>query len=297
MAPPVFICNSISELIQSAGVGEYVPLSSVVRLDTAGPTILKTAAPLCKDNWRIYVERSQNGETCQFGVFCGSGDPSSLMIDEVVLEGFSEGLPIIRIAQTSTNKVEVRTNAGSVIEFRFNDDADVNQLNGKAEIFELSRSIAKNVESHVELFSEFVNRLLTLAIKNSHGTLIAVVPENAHDLPGALKDVVLLQTKVNLYERFRLHLDEGKTAISVSRLQAAAELISGFISSDGITIFNSAGCVLGYRAFIYGDAAAPQSSGGARSRAYVAMTTLVGQELETAFFRSQDGRTELRQRH
>ncbi len=292
MTPSVFICNSISELIQRAGVGEYVPLSKEVPLESAGPALLKAAAPLCRDNWRIYIERLDDSKNCRYGVFCGSSDPSSLTVDEVILEndGSSIKFPVIRIAQSSTNKVEVRTNAGSVIEFRFNDDIDVHELNSQTQIQGLASTIAADIDKeHRVMFSNFVERLLSSAIKNSHGTLIAVVPSSNDALPQTLQDFVQLNPKVNLYERFRLHLDEGKTAVSVSRLQAAVELISGFICSDGITIFNRAGCVLGYRAFIRSNVDNPSSEGGARSRAFTAMNQLVGTELDAAFFKSQDG--------
>ncbi|KJV06362.1 hypothetical protein [Methylocucumis oryzae] len=291
MTPSVFICNSISELIQRAGVGEYVPLSKEVPLESAGPALLKAAAPLCRDNWRIYIERLDDNKNCRYGVFCGSSDPSSLTVDEVILEndGFSINFPVIKIAQSSTNKVEVRTNAGSVIEFRFNDDIDVHELNSQTQIQGLASTITADIDEDRVMFSSFVERLLSSAIKNSHGTLIAVVLSSSDTLPQTLQDFVQLNPKVNLYERFRLHLDEGKTAISVSRLQAAVELISGFICSDGITIFNSAGCVLGYRAFIRSNVDNPSSEGGARSRAFTAMKQLIGTELDAAFFKSQDG--------
>lgn len=297
MTPSVFICNSISELLQRAGMGEYVPLSSDIPLDdAAGPKLLKEAAPLCRDNWRIYVERSNTGDTCRFGVFCGSSDPSSLTVDEVVLDDIASGFPIVKIAQSATNKVEVRTSAGNRIEFRFNDDVDVHELTGQAHIQSLARAIASGVGSQAEVFAGFVERLLSSSIKNSHGTLIAVLPAGINVLPQSLQDVVPLSPSVSLYERFRLHLDEGKTAVSVGRLQTAAELVSGFICSDGITVFNSSGNVLGYRAFIRSDVADTPSSGGARSRAYAAMCRIVGNDLDAAFFRSQDGRTEFCQK-
>ena len=94
---------------------------------------------------------------------------------------------------------------------------------------------------------------------------------------------------------YSLHFAERKTASSVSRLQAAAELVTGFIASDGITIFNSAGHILGYRAFIHSNTDVVSNSGGARTRAFNAMQELVGNDLVAAFFRSQDGRTEFRQ--
>lgn len=291
MTPSVFICNSISELIQRAGVGEHVPLSGDIPTESAGPKILKAAAPLCSTNWRIYIERSQNGESCRFGVFCGSNDPSSLTIDEVILDEFSEGFPIIRISQNATNKVEVRSNAGDGIEFRFNDDVDVTELNSREHIFNLSKSIAAN-SGALDTFIGFTERILTTAISNCHGTLIAVVPSSKSSLPTALQDLVSLDSPIHLYERFKRHMNEGKTASSVSRLQAASELVTGFISSDGITVFNDAGVVLGYRGFIQNTGDGTPTNGGARSRAFSAMKKLVGSELTAAFFRSQDGRTD-----
>lgn len=216
MAPSVFICNSISELLKRAGTGEYVPLSNDEPLESAGQKLLKAAAPLCRENWRIYVERSINGETCRYGVFCGSNDPSALSVDEVVLESFEAGFPIVRISQSATNKVEVRTNAGDIIEFRFNDDADVQKLDSHIHLRHLARIIAADIEFQPAMFAGFIERILSTAIQNSHGTLIAVIPGVQNDLPDALKDAVHLSPPIDLFERFKRHLDESKTAVSMS---------------------------------------------------------------------------------
>lgn len=292
LKPSVFICNSIAELLQRAGVGEHVPLSDEINLENAGSKILKAAAPLCRDNWRIYIERSSANLTCKFGVFCGSSDPSSLTVDEAILDGTPDGFPVIKISQSAINKVEVKTNAGSGVEFRFNNDADVTELNGEEHIQGLAKSISSNLGENSEMFSSFVGRLLGSAVNNSHGTLIAVISSDAKVLPTSLNDAVQLNPVIDLFEKITLHLDEGRTATSVSRLQAAAELVSGFIGSDGITVFNNAGCVLGYRAFIRSEETT-SISGGARSRAYASMKQLVGSDLSAAYFRSQDGRTDL----
>lgn len=292
MSPSVFICSSVSRLVRLAGIGEHIPLSTDVPLESAGAKILKDAAPLCFGHWRIYVERSEDGQKCKYGVFCGTSDPSSLTIDEVVLDEYDESFPVIRISQSATNKVEVRSNAGDGIEFRFNNDPDVEEITIHQHIRQLAKAISAKSGKHGDLFSGYIDRILSTAIRDSHGTLIAVVPSAGSDLPDAISDLVRLEPPFNLYDRFQRHIDEGKTAASVSRLLAASELVSGFIDSDGITVFNDAGFVLGYRAFIKSEKSDVPIMGGARSRAFGSMKMLVGESITAAFFRSQDGRTD-----
>lgn len=294
LTPSVFICNSISELLQRAGMGEYVSLSAEIKLDeNTAASILKAAAPLCKKTWRIYVERCNNGENFKFGVFCGRTDPSSFTVDEVILESFEVEFPIVKISQNSVNKVEVRTSSGNKIEFRFNDDIDVDTLkfSQQENIKSLAGVISSDIFPNSIIFSEFLDRLLSSAISNSHGTLIAVIPRNIGSIPSCMRDLINLDIPLDLFDRFNLHLTEGKTAASVSRLQSSAELISGFICSDGITIFDDSGSVLGYRAFLRYNNQESQPSGGSRARAYTALCSLIGKDVKAVFFKSQDGQT------
>lgn len=210
----------------------------------------------------------------------------------MVLDEYEESFPVIRISQSATNKVEVRSNAGDGIEFRFNNDPDVEEIKVHQHIRLLAKAISATSGKHGDLFTGYVDRILSTAIKNCHGTLIAVVPSDVADLPTEISDLVRLEAPFHLYDRFQRHIDEGKTAASVSRLQAASELVSGFLDSDGITVFNDAGFVLGYRAFINRDTSSAPVMGGARSRAFGSMKALVGKSIVAAFFRSQDGRTD-----
>ena len=293
LSPSVFICNSIANLIAISGSGEHVCLSKGTDTATSASEILKYAAPLCDGGWKIYIERLGNGATCNYGVFCGSNDPSSLTVDDLALEELDSALPVIRVAQNVTNKVEVRTSAGASIEFRFNDDQDILNLNNREYIKRLSTAVAKNIEPPDSSFCGFIERIISDAVRRSHGALIAVISEKDRCDLEALSDAVHLEEPIDLYGRYQLHFKEDKTATSVSRLQAAADLLSGFVNSDGITLLNTRGKVLGYRAFIkINDTDAP-IMGGARTRAFAALKSLVGNGLEVAFFRSQDGRMEI----
>jgi hypothetical protein len=294
LSPTVFICNSITELLKRAGVGEHVVLGTKTPADGAAKKLLKAAGGLCGESWNIYVERSKNGASCNYGVFCGASDPSSLTLDEVLLAEAETGFPIVRVAQSATNKVEVRTNAGGSIEFRFNADADVHEFDPSGDLHGLADAIAADLGAQSESFARYIERLIAAALKRSHGALIAVVPSEAQSLPDILEDAVRLKPPLDLHERFRRHFDEGKTAASVSRLQTANELVTGFIGSDGITVFTATGQVLGYRAFIRPKAGVSPAAGGARTRAFEALAKHLGKELTAVLFRSQDGRIELR---
>ncbi|WP_322895628.1 MULTISPECIES: hypothetical protein, partial [unclassified Yoonia] len=288
LAPAVFICNSIDELIGMAGTGERVSLSETVDTVDAAVQILKYAAPLCTGGWNIYVERLTDGRQCKFGVFSGPNDPSSLSVDQLVLGDLDPSFPVLRISQNVVNKVEVRVGSTEAIEFRFNDDIDADIYEARSNIQKLARSSTRSAPDKTGAFCEFMERLLDQSIKKSHGTLIAVVPAGISKIPDELTDVVKLETPIDLFERYQLHIDEGKSAISVGRLHVALELLAGFVNSDGITVLGSDGKILGYRAFISSKEGV--ASGGARSRAFAALSALVGGSLECAFFRSQDGR-------
>lgn len=288
MTPAVFICNSIDQLVRLSGSGEYIPLSGVLSMDDAAKKILKATAPLCGESWRVYVERSENGATCKFGVFCGTTDPSALTVEEVVMDDYKEDSPIIRIAQNAVNKVEVKASTGETIEFRFNDDADVANLNNAANVASLAAAIAGADEQ----LRGYVERLLSAAIRKSHGTLLAVTSDRTGDVPPELADCVKVEPPISLAERLRSHLAEGRTSGSVSKLQVATELVCGFVASDGVTVFNLAGEVIAYRCFVHGDGGAA-AAGGARTRAYAVLRGLLGRGLSAAFFRSQDGRTDV----
>jgi hypothetical protein len=121
-----------------------------------------------------------------------------------------------------------------------------------------------------------------------------VVSNGIETLPPALQDSVALNPPLDLYERYKLHLEEGKTVASVSRLQAASELLGGFVRSDVVTILTPRGKVLGYRGFIRTDTPHQPSTGGARTRAFAALGALVGNDLKAALFRSEDGRMEFK---
>lgn len=292
MAPTVLICNSISELIQRAGSGQHIVLSSAEPTDGIASKILKLAAPLCKANWKIYVERLGDGSTCNFGVFCGSLDPTSLSVTEVLFSDSDPAFPIVCVAQTVTNKVGVFTSGGDGIEFRFNDDVD-SDITNTNDLVRLGYAVSSADMVGREAFAGLTTRVIGDAVRSSHGTLIAVVNGASEEVPEFLADATVLNPPLDLYAKFREHVDAAASSVSLGNIAAACELLAGFIHSDGITVFSSSGKVLAYRAFVKSEADQNPAMGGARTRAFQSLKAQVGETLGAAFFRSQDGRMEM----
>ena len=290
LTPAVFVCDSINQLVLMMGPGEHIQLSDGVPMDRAAREILKAAAPLSSGYWNIYVERDTLGQSCKFGVFCGSTDPSSSSPDEVLFQEPDPEFLLVRVVQRGRNKVQVRCSTGAVMEFRFNDDsASVDEIADA--ISDLAARVVSGLPEVPTGFVELIRRLLSEAVQESHGTIVVVVPDIGA-IPEALSDAVRLEPAIDLLSRYRSHLEENRTSDSVSRLQAAADLIKRLISSDGITVLDDKARVVAYRGFVKPKPDdPPASAGGARTRAFEALKVLAAENhIAGVFFRSQDGR-------
>lgn len=288
LAPTIFICNSVDDMIRMLGPGEHVELSpEAVNTDLAAAKVLKAGAYLCSGVWNIYVERSIDGRTCKFGIFCGSTDPASAGPDEILVEGGDGEFPIVRVKQTAKNKVQIKTSVGDSVEFRFNDDENAMSVGADADLNSLVHHATQGITQDKQMAYSFLRRTLATAIDMSHGTLIAII-SSEKAMPADLCDGIQLNPPIDLMDRFKAHFDDGKTSDTVSRLQAAANLLTGLVGSDGITVLDDCGRIRAYRTFVKSGSAENASEGGARTRAFKALSVLDG--VKGAYFRSQDGR-------
>ena len=291
LSPDIFVCNSITQLVRRLGTGEFVKLGSVTLDGKAGVKILKEAAPLATGNWAIFCERTGDSEV-SYGLFISSTDPSAVSMIETALETPDEKFPVLLLRRLGRNKVEIRSNSSRSRSFHFNGE-DSSADFSDADVDELARCIATGAPEEIsEALPGFVKRVLSEALQNSHGALIAVTA-TGQEIPASLNDMVRLEPYIDLADRLRQHRLDCSPR-SLVALQAASNLLQGIISSDGITVFEQGGKLLGYRAFIQSPAPPPGTTGGARTRAFNALSEKVGSEFKAAFFCSQDGTTKLK---
>jgi hypothetical protein len=183
---------------------------------------------------------------------------------------------------------------GNRLDISFSTDKEIS-INSD-EVSKFCRSI-----SSLDASSDFTRYLLKLMerlLNQSHGTILICCPDESIQAIGDMRDVVALQSPIDLAELFAEY-EKGKSAKAILSLQQAEALIAGMMQSDGIVAFDGRARVIAYRAFFLPAKASDASDagnagppvGGARLRAFTALSALVGGPLRSALFRSQDGQT------
>jgi hypothetical protein len=146
----------------------------------------------------------------------------------------------------------------------------------------------KVAENDRESVKTCLERILRLALIESHGSLIAVSASDR--LPSFLSDGVSLKPPLDLQESVRERL--SGMASDDYRIEGVTSLIRGMLRSDGITVFSPRAKVLAYNCFIRVRQRTTETIvGGARSRAYAALAAKLGTGIIAVFSQSQDGWT------
>ncbi len=140
-------------------------------------------------------------------------------------------------------------------------------------------------------FRAYFGRLLEAVLASCHGTILtcgenldlATMPE--------MQDAVAVSPALDFQTAFAEY-QTANSAGSILTLQRCEELLQGFLRCDGIVMFDTSANVTAYRVFFRPNAAVmkiPTIVGGARRRAYEGIKELVGSQLVSVLFRSQDG--------
>lgn len=252
--------------------------------DTKGiKQALKRTAPLATDGWSIYL---QDSESLEYGVFRGSGNPLSVAIDDVLLKGV-EPLSVVKVFGVAEECVEIRASNGDYhhvfLDHRKDDTPPPLQY-----LDQLVASItARCANDSREPLQSFLKKLLFAALRESHGCIIAVT--NMGRVPSFLShDGVILDAPIDFYG-FVGQLKKGEIEPNV--LSNKGALLKGMLNTDGLILFDNLGRLLAYNCFVKVKHE-PGVVGGARRRAFAAITAKVNKGLTAAFIQSQDGWTE-----
>lgn len=287
------------EILVSLDIGAVVPMLQAQdrMLLGSGPTdgiaaaALKVVAPLCKSDWFGYIQLG--AETSEYGVMRRSSSPLSVPLATSLRDC---EVPALIFFQSVRGSVEViGARGGSLLV-----DFTASRLAPSAPQDAL-RDLAEAVTRHLpvedrETSTSFLLKTLTHALREGHGCLLAVVPGANPPLPelfGAGSVVLPTGGCMDIGAAVRACRDL-MTVETAAALKNIASLLGGMMGCDGITVLSSSFQVLAYRVFISPKTAA--LVGGARRRTYQTLCEHIGDDLDAAFIRSQDGHMECARR-
>jgi hypothetical protein len=254
--------------------------------------ILKDCAPLATDNWHIYVERIDS-DKLRYGVFSYLALPTSLSLFDTI--SVARGPFTIVIKKISASTIRILGSQGHTLSLIFSTVREESSDEHLTEKFTTNCCSALTASDERDAFKSYLKRFFERSLSASHGTILICAKPKRFSGVKSLKDGVLVNPPLSLSESFCAYRKSG-TADSLLKLQSLEELVQGLMNSDGVVVFDPEGNIIAYRVFYKdsGKSAAPKSQmiGGARRRAFEGIKKMVGNEIVSAFFRSQDGHSE-----
>lgn len=285
LKPKVYIFKNINQIISMLPDGEKLKIG-ITTQDINGIKIaLKKCAPLSKGDWVIYLSESEDN-SMEYGLFCGSGNPISVDLDDVILDG-DKSTRAVRLYQLAGSCVELKSNSSETINVFLN-----NQRNNSPpplKYFDsLIEIITENIEPEVyETSKNYLSKVLIEALEESHGCIVGVAT-NSIPPKFLMQDGTTFDKPIDFV---KLISELQNKEIKESRLMNKGVLLKGMFNSDGIILFDRKGQLLGYNYFV-NLPAEKGLLGGARKRAFSSLKKKVGNGLVAVFMQSQDGWTD-----
>jgi hypothetical protein len=251
--------------------------------------ILKDCGPLSSTNWFIFIERIDGGQV-RYGVFTYFRLPTAIPLYEGITIDPTRFCVLLR--KISTNTTEIRGAKGNRLTLIFSTVRE--SMTSAAPVEEFAKGCCQGLadQGNGNGFEMYLSRLLESALTMSHGTILLCTNGlNPTQVP-ELRDAILVSPLLDFHAAFS-EFQATNTAGSILTLQRCEELLQGFLRCDGMIVFDTVGRINAYRVFYRptGNGSASGVVGGARRRAFEGLKDLVGAQLISVLFRSQDGLT------
>lgn len=290
--PSIVLCNSIKDFLTAFPGSIHHLIGKAALSGESGPRVLKDCAPLSGSNWYIYIERDQENHTIEYGVFTYFKTPTAIPLHEGV-EIDSEKFSIL-IRKASTNTIDIRGSKGHSLILLFSTLREITDSTQPINDFAGMCGDRIEDEDMKAEFSLYFFRLLDALLTSCHGTILACGNDIDFGALPEMEDAVHVKPLIDFFSAFS-DFKTSNSADAILSLQRCEELLRGFLRCDGIILMDGFGRVSAYRVFYKpaenaGEANA-QVVGGARRRAFEGLKSLVGVQLDSILFRSQDGQT------
>lgn len=296
--PKLVVCDSLSETVKQVGGSDPIELGSGPRDSRTLRDALKKCAPLARDNWIAFVERTP--AKFRFGVFRQNVSPTALAARDTIdcsRSGVTEkNTGLIYITQVAENVVELVGSRGPSLTIHLNAVPEETAGFSSQGTLRLSNAIIRVPDTKLkQRCVSFIHNLLVDSFRSGHGALVAVVEPDRAAPKRLVQDSVKLAQPIDIVRAVREHMAQPSED-TFGRLSDYKNVVTGMLSSDGVTIFTSEGVVTHFRVFLQlskSNGGNGKPTGGARRRAFQELTAMVNQGVVRAtFIRSSDGASE-----
>ncbi len=273
LSPAVYLTDDFALAADALGATARLAVGASAARPGAVRRMLTLCLPLASEGWHVLCE-ARDGQIA-FGVVVLDGEG----IRKRAQGGFSAPEQGVVCVRATGAGVEATGRDGSCTSISPPDEL---VPNGDQAIERLITAMTAAATHDTEAAKEHLAALFRKALAGPTGVIAAIVASSWSG-GSPCDDAVILQEPIDLP---RLATAQG-SALSARYYDALA---ASMIRSDGIVVFDPAGCLRAYRWFVPFSCDGEQPPGGARERAFCALRNMVRDgKLEAAFIQSSDG--------
>lgn len=248
---------------------------------------VKMCAPLAENGWKMFLQLIDESHL-QYGIVNVSLTQMSVSLLNQVIETPQELAICAYIKKIGNKVVELNSISNHCVIALSLNNYDVKM---EDEIQKLTDIILEDVEPSYPIRNEtatYIKDMFMDALNHGHGNLIAV-SNNVEQLQkdGHLKGGIYLPDEID-FTNLLADNHKQRTDQTATTLNAFTQLTISMLNFDGITLFNTKGCVVGYHFIVDNKLEAEKSIvGGSRTRAFKALTQT--NCISACLMKSQDG--------
>ena len=291
--PQVLLCDDLEVSLGLIRGSEPIRIGSGPKSAVTMRQALKRCAPLAHGNWIVYVQRIDRN--FEYGVFRAPIAPTAIDVRDTILSLAEEKqkIRIIFVSQLAEKAVELVGSLFGCLHVYLSATPD-DAPSPRATLTDFTDVACASVPRDIgEQASSFIRKTLSFALRNCHGTLLAVASSGATKISGLTEDGVIFAKPIDIVAAIREY-HEKRSDAALSSLNAISSLVAGMVATDGIVLINDKAMILGYNFFITSKkTSTPKPSelvGGARLRAYNLLCKMVDSgKLRACYIQSSDG--------
>lgn len=248
---------------------------------------VKMCAPLAENGWNMYLLLLDESHL-QYGIVNVALTQMSVSLFNQVIETPQE-LAVCAYIRNIGNKVVELNSISNHCVIALNLNSYETKM--EEELEKLANVILKDIAKDFpikEASITYIKDMFIEALNHGHGNLIAVT-DNIGQIKAEehLRGGIFLSDKIDFIKLLFDNIQQ-KSDQTATTLNAFTQLAISMLNFDGITIFNSNGCVVGYHFIVDNSAVVDKTIvGGARTRAFEALTQTNG--IIACLMKSQDG--------